>query len=146
MTDFKTQPPQSECGMNVAGSNEIDDRGRWYLSYNPSVTGYGCVTTALVLGNRVFFILEGDHREAWGEAADFGVECAMGYFMTQEACVSSFSEHRSALGLVADPFRLEETITEIISGQTFVALRRFFKTTNPRAEHEATGLSSGQTA
>lgn len=70
MSGFKTQPPVMMCGMNVAGINKVDQRGRWHLSYNPSVQGYGCVTTAMVFDNRVFFVLEGDHRKAWGEAAD----------------------------------------------------------------------------
>lgn len=55
MSGFKTQPPVMMCGMNVAGINEVDQRGRWHLSYNPSVQGYGCVTTLADIAGPALF-------------------------------------------------------------------------------------------
>lgn len=131
MSGFKTQPPVMMCGMNVAGINEVDQRGRWHLSYNPSVQGYGCVTTALVLDNRVFFVLNGDHRKAWGEAAD--LEGALDYFIEHHQQVSDMSEHRMALGLAHDEFSLMPTLKDCTTGPQFQMMYDFFK----RKNHES---------
>lgn len=60
MSGFKTQSPVMMCGMNVAGINEVDNRGRWHLRYIPSVQDYGCVTTALIdhVGDQYRYLLE----------------------------------------------------------------------------------------
>lgn len=131
MTAFKTQPAVMMCGMNVAGINEVDNRGRWHLSYNPSVQGYGCVTTALVFDNRVFFVLNGDHRKAWGEAAD--LEGALDYFIEHHQQVSDMSEHRMALGLAHDEFSLMPTLKDCTTGPQFQMMHDFFK----RKNHES---------
>lgn len=134
MTAFKTQPPVMMCGMNVAGINEVDQRGRWHLSYNPSVQGYGCVTTALVLDNRLFFVLNGDHRKAWGEAADNGgINGAYDYFMACHQQINRTSEHRMALGLAHDEFSLMPTLKDCTTGPQFQMMYDFFK----RKNHES---------
>lgn len=132
MTAFKTQPAVMMCGMNVAGINEVDNRGRWHLSYNPSVQGYGCVTTALVFDNRVFFVLNGDHRKAWGEAAD--LEGALDYFIEHHQQVSDMSEHRMALGFATDHFALMPTLADIAGPALFTKLFNAFKA---GAKHES---------
>lgn len=131
---FKHQPAQMVCGMNVAGTNLVDNRGRWHLSYDSRISWYGCATTALVLDNRVFFILRGDHREAWGKAADAGdLDGALGYFMVHEAQVHAKSEHRMALGLEKDEFALMPTLAELVTPEHFASLHEFFK----RTDHES---------
>lgn len=125
MSGFKTQPAVMMCGMNVAGINEVDQRGRWHLSYNPSVQGYGCVTTALVFDNRVFFVLEGDHRKTWGEVTDLAG--ALDYFIEHHQQISDMSEHRMALGLARDEFALMPTLADIAGPELFTKLFNAFK-------------------
>lgn len=132
MSGFKTQPAVMVCGINVAGINEVYQRGRWHLSYNPSVQGYGCVTTALVFDNNVFFVLNGDHRKAWGEATD--LEGALNYFIEHHQQISKMSEHRMALGLERDDFALMPTLMDCTTGQQFQMMHDFFKRTNHESD------------
>jgi len=94
--------------------NEALSGDRYYISYNPSVSGYGCQTTAIVLywpdSHRVFLVLNGDHREGLALARLEGLAAVVRYFIAHLDSVNEFSEHRQAAGLVnSDPFDLKQT-------------------------------------
>lgn len=127
MGNFKAQSPVMVAGMTITAPNTIDRHGDWHLSYNGSTAGYGCVTTALVLRERVFFVLCGDHRAAWGEAADDrGLTGALNYFMAHGDDAHRSSEHRMALGLVADPFDMASTLVDMVTPDRLAILRNHF--------------------
>lgn len=53
----------------------------FYLSFNKSTRDYGCVTTALVVGNmEKFLILAGDHREQYAALVNKGFDACLEYF------------------------------------------------------------------
>lgn len=53
----------------------------FYVSYDPSTRNYGCVTTALVLGQmEKFYILKGDHREQYMKIMEQGFDKCLEYY------------------------------------------------------------------
>lgn len=122
---FSKQETKVVDGVVLQAHNEVDNRGRWHLSYNPRTDGYGCVTTALVFDNNVFFVLCGDHRKAWGEAAD--LDHALEYFMAHKKQVHKASEHLMALGWAKDEFNLMPTLADIAGPAMFTKLFNAFK-------------------
>ena len=63
----------------------------YYVSYNNHDTGiYGSDTTALVLGQSRFYILDGDHTENYKSCASLG-ECLV-YFESNEQLINKYSE------------------------------------------------------
>lgn len=128
MDNFKSQPPVMFLGQDVSGDNLIDARGRWHLSYNRNPAGYGTDTTALVFDNRVYFILNGDHRKTWGNAEN--IAQAVDHFMAQHESINGMSEHRMALGLESDVFALMPTVTEVVGPALFTKMFNFFRRTD----------------
>lgn len=64
------------------------------LSYNPSAADYGTDTTAIVLDQQIFLILEGNHKQQLLNAAnELGLQGCVDYFILNIAQASSFSEH-----------------------------------------------------
>lgn len=85
------------------------------ISYNPSSAGYGTDTTAIVIHERVFFVLSGDHAAALCAAADqSGISGCVDYFIEHIAQANPLSEHLMATGVNADPFGLMPTALEVI--------------------------------
>jgi len=85
------------------------------ISYNSSSAGYGTDTTAIVIHERVFFVLSGDHAAALCAAADqSGIAGCVDYFVENIARANSFSEHLMATGVHDDPFGLMPTTLEVI--------------------------------
>lgn len=67
----------------------------FYLSYNSRDTSiYGCVTTAIVLGQgQKFLILDGDHRDRLSETvSDGGLEACVSYFVSHMQQMNRLSE------------------------------------------------------
>lgn len=64
--------------------NELMEGRGFHVSYNDRDTGpdmYGCVTTALVLGQmQQFLTLNGDHRAAYQPLIAQGVDACLAYF------------------------------------------------------------------
>ena len=52
--------------------NRVQNFGRFHISHNPSSASYGCDTTALVLNETVFLVLNGSHIKAMKDAASLG--------------------------------------------------------------------------
>lgn len=127
MSKFKGQTPVTVAGMTITAPNTIARHGEWHLSHNSSTAGYGCETTALVLRERVFFVLCGDHRDAWGDAADDrGLTGALNYFMAHSESAHRMSEHMMALGLKADPFGTASTLEDMVTPDRLAILRDHF--------------------
>lgn len=80
-TTFKQEshPVLRSLGIPVFNST-LHGEG-FYLSYNPITRDYGCVTTALVVGNcEKFLILSGDHREQYAPLVSQGFDACLEYF------------------------------------------------------------------
>lgn len=91
-----------------------------YVSYNPSSRDYGCHTTALVLGGRVFLILNGDHREGMFTAVvEGGIAAGASYFIDHIDQANARSEHHEVTGQRQDIFNLIPTAVQCI-GQELV--------------------------
>lgn len=56
--------------------------GGFYISYNNyDIAEYGCATTALVVGQmQKFFILKGDHRDAYNKVFSEGFDACLSYY------------------------------------------------------------------
>lgn len=92
-----------------------------HISYNPSSAGYGCDTTAIVLRERVFFVLNGDHAGALCSAVEqHGVSGCVEYFVQNISQANGRSEHLMATGLAQDLFGLMPTTIEVL-GQDAIA-------------------------
>lgn len=64
------------------------------LSYNPSAADYGIDTTAIVLDQQIFLILEGNHKQQLLNVAnELGLQGCVDYFIQNISQASSFSEH-----------------------------------------------------
>ncbi len=81
-------------GFPVMIPNQTKDYGSFYISYNNYDTHiYGCDTTALVVGQmEKFFILNGDHREAYDKLSDQGFDACLKYFIDNSDSISKYSE------------------------------------------------------
>ncbi|RRV08832.1 hypothetical protein EGJ28_16330 [Stutzerimonas xanthomarina] len=87
----------------------------FHISYNPRSAGYGSDTTAIVLQDRVFFVLKGDHAGALCKvAAEEGAKGCADYFAQNIDRASDLSEHLMATGLSNDPFALGPTALEVL--------------------------------
>lgn len=95
----------------------------FHLSYNPYSHDYGSETTAIVLGGRVFFVLNGNHGEQLALAAKSGgVRACVDYFLAHLPQANAMSEHMMAAGLVKNPFQLIATTLEVLGKETFAVL------------------------
>ncbi len=100
--------------------NSFEIHGGFHLSYNPSVAGYGCATTAIVLRDSVFLVLNGNHKQALSDAADAnGVSGCVDYFCKNIKQANHRGEHRAVAGVAKDPFGVRKTAIEVI-GQSGV--------------------------
>lgn len=70
------------------------DCKQFYISFNTrDYFTYGAITTALVIGEQmdIFYILEGDHREAYKKLGD-DLEKCIAYFESNSDKISKFSD------------------------------------------------------
>lgn len=81
-------------GNHVFIPNSILDGDGFYVSYNDYDTRtYGCVTTALVLGQmQDFYILNGDHRAAYLPLISKGFDACLAYFQENIADINKYSQ------------------------------------------------------
>jgi hypothetical protein len=87
----------------------------FYVSHARHISHYGCETTALVLQDRVFFVLNGNHADAMvGAATQGGIHGCIDLFIDRIGQANRFSEHCMAAGVVADPFNLRQTTLDLI--------------------------------
>jgi len=108
------------CSQRIPVTNEVAPNvvrnfGRIHISYNQSARDYGCATTAVVLGGRVFFVLNGNHALALTEAmTQGGPDAVMGYYIDNLDQANSKSEHFEVLGESQDIFNLRDTVLEVL--------------------------------
>ncbi|SED37667.1 hypothetical protein SAMN05216178_6998 [Pseudomonas saponiphila] len=115
---FRNHEIPGLCQRSINSTTKAIDGS--YVSYNPSSRDYGCHTTALVLGGRVFLILNGDHREGlFGAVVEGGIAAGAAYFIERIAQANSRSEHHEITGQCADIFELTPTAVRCI-GQELV--------------------------
>lgn len=78
-------------GVPINFINRVTRKTGYYISYNPSTSGYGCTTTALVLDDESkFFVLCGDHRKQY-EALGDNFESCLEYFKNSD-CKHEYSD------------------------------------------------------
>lgn len=100
---------------NVIAPNMTRTFTDFHISYNPSSADYGCDTTALVLSDRVFFILNGDFSERFAEASESkGLQGCIDLFIENIEKANRLSEHLMASGMNSDPFELGRTAREML--------------------------------
>jgi hypothetical protein len=100
----------------------------FHVSYNAHTFYYDSATTALVLRDRVFLVLNGNHTADMLDAASRdGLSGALRVFMDRLSLANPLSEHRMALGLCDDPFDLQPTMIDAIGGSRFEQLRDFVR-------------------
>lgn len=89
---------QSIPETNELAPNTVLDRSGYHISHNASSAAYGCQTTALVLKNTVFLVLNGDHREALCDASSAGgLQACFDYFLEHLESANHMSEHHFIL-------------------------------------------------
>ena len=103
--------------------NSVLDFKDYHISHNRSAADYGTETTAIVISNRVFFILSGDYRKPLRDAANAGglSEC-LRFFIANINQAHDFSEHKQATGRAADPWELMPTLRYAVSLELFQAI------------------------
>ena len=80
--------------MFIPMPNTTLDYDGFYISYNEkNKADYGDVTTAIVVGQmEQFFVLNGDHREAYKKLASSGLNACVGYFKDNEDLINKYSD------------------------------------------------------
>ena len=115
----------NEPVINTRSINCTVNKVGYHLSYNPSVADYGSHTTALVLLGRVFFVLNGNHKEYILEASEKdGLQGCIDYFIDNIKMANDLSEHYIIIGQNEDLFELTKTALQSI-GQ--VNIDRIYK-------------------
>lgn len=83
---------------NELAPNTILNRGDYHISYNASAANYGSETTAIVLKNTVFLVLNGDHKKALQDISEEGgLQACFDYFLENIDSANGMSEHHPIL-------------------------------------------------
>ena len=106
----------SRCPItNTVSPNETLSFEDYHISYNSSYANYGSDTTALVLNDHVFLILNGDHSEDLINAGKAnGIKGCIDLFIQRIGQANPLSEHKMAVGLMEDPFNLHKACVKVI--------------------------------
>jgi hypothetical protein len=84
--------------INQRTVNSVAGFKDFHLSYNPSSVDYGSDTTAFVVKQSLFLILNGDHKVAMHAAAETGgVMGALNYFIDNVARANFRGSHKEAV-------------------------------------------------
>ncbi|WP_154975276.1 hypothetical protein [Klebsiella grimontii] len=109
--------------INTPAPNMTRNFDRFHISYNRSSAAYGCDTTTLVLDQRVFFVLDGDHARDMAEAAkSHGIDGCVNVFIDRIESANRHSEHKMAIGLTIDEFALMPTALAVIGEHNILRL------------------------
>lgn len=102
--------------INIRSINaSSDDLGGFHLSYNPNCAGYGCDTTAIVLNECVFFVLNGNHKTQLLDALNLnGFQGVIDYFIDNLAQASHRSEHYSVVNPAQSTLPPSKTVLELL--------------------------------
>lgn len=135
----------SACQVTrVLAPNVSRSFGDFSISYCRRSVDYGCDTTAIVLGGRVFLILNGYHAEQLIDAASVsGIQACVDYFAENIARANARSEHQMATGVVADLFGLYGTTLEVLGQQSIEKLAKAALTHATLQEREPSQTNTG---
>lgn len=120
--EFKhyTVPVMNLISPNVVAQTDT----HFHISYCASSRDYGSDTTALVLADNVFFILNGNHAaELLNSAKARGLAGCVTYFIEHVKQANHHSEHRMAVLLDDDPFHLNRTLQQLVDAESISRLR-----------------------
>lgn len=93
--------------INQRSINAVCELKGFHISYNPSSADYGSKTTAIVFGGSLFFVLNGDHRQALFDVAQVDQkQGCIDYFINNIKLSNSKSEHHVVIGKLEDLFGL----------------------------------------
>lgn len=94
--------------------NSTSNFSGFHLSYNPSAADYGSDTTAIVLKNQLFLILNGNHKKSLSEVANSaGLQGCIDYFISNIAQANPIGEHIGAIN-GKDPFGLAKIRLDLL--------------------------------
>lgn len=95
--------------------NSVKEHTGFHLSYNPRSSDYGCATTAIVLRDSVFLVLNGNHKQALSDIADAdGIHGCIDYFCENIKQANHLGEHPIVAGVAKDLFGIRQTAIEAI--------------------------------
>lgn len=102
--------------INTPAPNQVLMSMDYHISYNPRSDGYGCRTTAIVLKDRVFFVLDGDHRKELSDIVQSEeLQGVIDYFIANIDKANRMSEHHFIVGeKEKDIFALTPTALAVI--------------------------------
>ncbi len=112
MSDFKhhTIPV-----INQRTINSTMDFDKFHLSYNPSSANYGSKTTAIVLTQSVFFILNGNYKKELAEISkNKGLQGVIDFFIDNIDKANKLSEHSLLIEGANDAFNIKEMTLKAI--------------------------------
>ena len=97
--------PTDSGPIPVMVPNSTMDGDGFYVSYNDyDVAIFGCATTALVQGQMEhFYILDGDHRQAYAKLLGDGFEACFEYFKANITAINKNSEKPALPGDAVRP-------------------------------------------
>lgn len=115
----------SSCPItHTMSPNLTKSFSNFHISFNADEPHYGGPTTAIVLDQRVFFILNGNHGALLSECVEMdGLQGAIDYFIDHLHQASKFSEHLMATLLSEDVFSLHQTAIEVIGKDNIQRVR-----------------------
>lgn len=113
---------------NVVTPNTTMRFDNFHLSYNASSADYGSDTTAIVVLDRVFFVLNGDHRKELSQASsENGIQGCVDYMIKNIDKTNFRSELQMVIGLQKDHFNLIQTAVEAMGQENVDRLKAAYK-------------------
>ncbi|AZE48379.1 hypothetical protein C4K04_2707 [Pseudomonas chlororaphis] len=94
MASVSTITPASGVSISLVQFNSVVEGEGFYVSHNDyDAAIYGGETTALVFGQmQAFYILNGDHRDAYSALVPAGFDACMAYFNANIELANKHSE------------------------------------------------------
>ena len=101
------------------------DEKNYHVSYNPSSAGYGSDTTAVVFGDTLFFVLNGDHRKEMSNCNT--TQKGFDYFFSKISEANRISEHHNVVGNMKDVFGLRKLALKYLGADNVARLEKVAK-------------------
>lgn len=110
--DFKHHPCAFTNSLSVNATKSFDN---FHISYDPTTRNYKSITTAIVLENHVFLVLNGNHSFALNQIAGHsGLVGCVDYFIEHIEQANPFSEHLNITGKSPDIFGLTKVAIKVL--------------------------------
>lgn len=101
--------------IQAMSPNQVAKFTGYHISHNNYESHYGGETTAFVLKDSVFLILNGDHRQSLLDISkEKGLDGCLDYFNEHIEQANKLSEHKQLIGVVDDVFNLKKEALEVI--------------------------------